>query len=108
MNRTVIVARIEHGAEAEVARIFADSDATSLPVELGVRQRSLYRLGDAYIHVVEFNGDPGAALLRGRDLPGFRQISADLNRFIRPYDEANWRSPQDAVAHEFYRWNASS
>jgi cyclase len=108
MNRTIIVARIRPDAEPDVAEIFGKSDATSLPHELGVRQRTLYSLRDIYLHVIEFEHDPGQALRRGPELPGFRQISADLRPFIQPYDEANWRSPQDAMAREFYRWSATT
>ncbi|MEH1125640.1 TcmI family type II polyketide cyclase [Micromonospora sp. CPCC 206061] len=106
MNRTVIVARIQPDAEKAVARVFAESDATALPHDLGVESRSLYSLGDLYLHVIEFHDNPAEALRKAPQLPAFRQISADLSAFIRPYDEDNWRSPQDAVAREFYSWRA--
>lgn len=106
MNRTVIVARIQPDSEPAVARVFADSDATALPRELGVQARSLYSLGDLYLHVIDFRDDPAEALRRAPQLPAFRRISADLSAFIRPYDEATWRSPADAIANEFYSWRA--
>jgi cyclase len=90
-----------------VAEIFKNSDATALPHELGVEHRSLYSLGEIYLHAIDFRVDPAQALHRARGLPAFDKISADLRRFIRPYDEAEWRSPQDAVAREFYRWSAT-
>lgn len=107
MYRSIIVARIQPNAESAVAEVFANSDATSLPQELGVRRRSLYSLNDIYLHVVDFHQDPAETLRRAPDLPGFRQISTDLKPYIRAYDEENWRTPQDAVAKEFYRWDAS-
>src|SRR5687767_13343165 len=106
MNRTIIVARIQPEAERAVADVFAASDATSLPHDMGVQQRALYSLQDVYLHVIDFHGDPAEALRRGQDLPGFRQISSDLKPYIRPYDEQRWRTPQDAVAKQFYRWSA--
>ncbi|WP_395728603.1 TcmI family type II polyketide cyclase [Nakamurella sp.] len=106
MNRTLIVARIRPGAQEHVAEIFAQSDATSLPHEIGVSTRSLYTLNDVYIHVVEMRQDAEQALRGARSLPAFRRISADLDPYIRPYDPASWRSPQDAIAHEFYSWTA--
>jgi cyclase len=106
VNRTIIVARIKPNAEPDVAEVFATSDTTSLPHDLGVERRALYSLRDIYLHVIDFREDPAQALRRAPDLPAFRQISADLSRFIRPYDEQHWRSPQDAVAREFYRWSA--
>lgn len=107
MNRTIIVARIQPDAHNAVAGIFAASDATSLPQELGVRERSLYSLQDIYLHVIDFDGDPGEALRRGSQLPGFRQISNDLRPYILPYDAERWRTPQDAVAKQFYGWSAN-
>jgi len=104
MNRTVIVARIKPDAEQSVARIFAESDATSLPHDLGVESRSLYSLGELYLHVIDFRADPAAALRKGPELAGFKRISDDLRAYISPYDEATWKSPQDAVAREFYHW----
>ncbi|MEP6559457.1 MAG: TcmI family type II polyketide cyclase [Nakamurella sp.] len=106
MNRTLIVARMLPGAQDKVRDIFAASDATSLPREIGVSSRSLYTLNDIYIHVVEMRGDTGLALRQARELPAFRRISSDLDPYITPYDPANWRSPQDALAREFYSWSA--
>lgn len=106
MNRTLIVARIRPGAQDKVAEIFAESDATSLPHEIGVATRSLYTLDDIYIHVVEMRRDAGQALGAARILPAFRRISADLDPYIKPYNPSTWRSPQDAIAREFYSWTA--
>jgi cyclase len=108
MHRTIIVARMRSDAQVAVAEIFQESDATSLPHQIGVQHRSLYSLGDIYLHVVEFRDDAEATLRRSRELPGFQQISQKLSAFIKPYDERNWRSPQDAVAREFYRWSATN
>lgn len=106
MNRTIIVARIEPNAERSVADVFAASDATSLPYDLGVQQRTLYSLQDIYLHVIDFDQEPGEALRKAAKLPGFRQISEELKPFIKPYDPQTWRTPQDAVAKQFYRWSA--
>ncbi|GIH09566.1 hypothetical protein Rhe02_76330 [Rhizocola hellebori] len=107
MNRTIIVARIQPDAERAVANVFAASDATSLPRDLGVRHRALYSLQDIYLHVIDFDEDPGVAMRKAVKLPGFRQISEELKPFIKPYDEQRWRTPQDAVANQFYRWSAT-
>jgi cyclase len=105
MSRTLIVARIQPGTEPEVARIFAASDASPLPAQIGVRERVLYSLGDLYVHVVDLHEDGAQALTRARELPGFRQISRDLTPYISPY-LSSWSGPQDAVARPFYRWRA--
>jgi cyclase len=72
MYRSIIVARIRPNVQQDVAKVFAESDATSLPLDL--------------------------------DMPGFKEISGNLRPYIHAYDEENWRTPQDAVAKEFYHW----
>jgi cyclase len=106
MYRSLIVAKINPGAEGEVARIFAQSDQTDLPVTVGVRRRQLYSLGDLYIHLLETT-EPGArALGTARHHEEFDRISARLRPFISPY-LPTWRSPADAVATCFYSWENS-
>lgn len=104
VKRGLIVARIKPGAEDEVARIFAESDATELPALAGVRHRSLFVLDDIYVHYVETAADFEAAVHDVRDHPLFREISRRLDEYIAPYDPATWRSPKDATAREFYSW----
>ncbi|MFE9441170.1 TcmI family type II polyketide cyclase [Streptomyces sp. NPDC006602] len=104
MNRSLIIARITPGTEAEVGRVFAASDATDLPREIGVRERSLYSLGDLYVHLVEFDRDTEDAMAVAQQLPGFRDISRQLDPFISAYDPQTWRSPKDAMARRFYHW----
>jgi cyclase len=104
IKRGVIVARIKPGAEEEVAKIFAESDATELPKLAGVRHRSLFVLGDIYVHYVETDDEFAGAVDAIRDNPLFKEISAKLDAFISPYDPETWRSPKDAQAREFYSW----
>lgn len=106
MNRAVIVARMRPGTEADIRRIFAQSDRTSLPHELGVVRRSLYAFGEVYLHLIDLVDDPGRSLSTATNLPAFRKIGTDLKPFIRPYYPATWRSPNDAMAREFYHWSA--
>jgi cyclase len=104
VNRLIIAAKLRPGDEGEISRIFAESDAGPLPVALGVRERSLYSLGDLYLHLVEFTGDAESAMATARDDPAFRDVSRKLQPFVRPYDPRTWRSPADAMARQFYRW----
>jgi cyclase len=106
IQRGVIVARIKPDAEAQVAALFAESDAGELPVLAGVRHRSLYTLGDVYVHLVEIDGDVGEAVADVRDHPLFKALSEKLEPYIQPYDPATWRSPKDAMARRFYSWDA--
>jgi cyclase len=97
----LIVAKIEPGAEKDVARIFAESDRTHLPSVAGVVHRSLYSLGDVYIHLLETKRDSRAMLDEVRRDPEFKRVSERLDPFVRPYLDT-WRSPQDALARCFY------
>ena len=59
MYRSIIVARIRPNMQQSVAKVFAESDATSLPHDLGVVSRSLYSLNDVYLHVIDMKNEPG-------------------------------------------------
>jgi cyclase len=104
VQRGVIVARIKPGAEEEVARIFAESDATELPKITGVRHRSLWVLDDIYIHLVETDDDFASAVDHVRNHELFQDISRKLDPHITPYNPETWKSPRDAQAKQFYRW----
>jgi len=106
IQRGVIVARIRPGAQEQVAALFAESDAGELPVLAGVRHRSLFALGDVYVHLVEIEGDVGEAVADVRDHPAFKELSRKLEAYIEPHDPATWRSPKDAMAQRFYSWDA--
>ncbi|MDG4819698.1 TcmI family type II polyketide cyclase [Micromonospora sp. WMMD956] len=104
MDRSLIVAKVVPDAEERVAEIFAESDATELPHLAGVRHRSLYRLGDLYVHLLETER-PGETAVEGiREHPEFARVSARLRPYVSPY-LPTWRSPRDAMARCFYRWD---
>jgi cyclase len=105
VKRGCIIARIKPGCEADVARVFAESDATELPQMTGVRHRSLFVLEDIYVHYVEMDADFDQSVANVRDHPLFREISKKLEPFIQPYNPETWKSPKDATAREFYAWD---
>jgi hypothetical protein len=108
-NRSLIVARLEPGAAEHVARLFAASDAAGdLPRSVGARCRHLFQYRDLYFHYVEFAGSSRDAVASARERPDFRQLSRELDDFVKPYDPATWRSPADAMAREFYTWTATN
>lgn len=107
-NQIVIVARIKPNAEADVARIFAESDEQGdLPAKMGVTGRWLYSIDDIYLHLLE-RTDPAfnETVRENHHLHAFAQIMEDLRPYISAYNPDTWRSPEDAVATEFYRWRA--
>ncbi|MDG4766474.1 TcmI family type II polyketide cyclase [Solwaraspora sp. WMMD406] len=103
---TVIVGRIKPGAEDNVARIFAESDAGTLPVEMDVTARWLYSIDDVYVHLLERSVPHSADDARIHDKPKFGKIMEELSPYISPYNQDAWRGPTDAVAKEYYRWRA--
>lgn len=105
MDRSLIVAKVAPDAERHVARIFADSDRTDLPIVAGIAHRSLYRLYDVYIHLIETVDSGEAALERARAHPEFAAVSERLRPYISAY-LPTWRTPRDALARCFYRWDA--
>jgi cyclase len=108
VKRGVIVAKIKPGAEAKVAEIFAESDASELPTLAGVRHRSLFVLEDVYIHLVEMDDEFTESVSNVRDHPLFKDVSKKLEPYIQPYNPETWRSPRDATAREFYTWDAEA
>ena len=105
MQRCLIVAKVVPSAEDRIGEIFAESDRTGLPGIAGVRHRSLYRLDDLYVHLMETEHTGADPVEAARHHPEFARISERLRPFIMPY-LPTWRSPQDAVARCFYHWDA--
>ncbi|MFC0006527.1 TcmI family type II polyketide cyclase [Micromonospora siamensis] len=106
MSRLLIVSRISPGSEGRVAQIFAESDATELPALTGVRHRSLYCLHDLLVHLVETAQVDADALAAARSHPLYLQVNERLSAHTTSY-LPTWRSPRDAVAGCFYRWDAT-
>lgn len=114
MNRLLIVGRmtpeaggqVGPGTEQRIAQIFAESDQTELPAITGARHRSLYCLGDLYVHLVELDGAGPAGLPAAATHPLFRQLNERLSSCTTPY-LSTWRSPRDSMARCFYTWDAA-
>lgn len=104
VHRTLIVARISDGAKNAVADLFARSDATDLPHQVGVRERTLFEFHGLYFHLIDADSDVRTGVEAIRDDPTFVKLSADLEPYISPYDPQQWRSPADAMARSFYHW----
>lgn len=109
MHSTLIVARLQPSASTDVARLFADFDATGMPHRMGTRRRQLFSYRGLYFHLQDFDQDDGGARIEeARTDPRFIGISNDLKPFIQAYDPETWRSPADAMASRFYSWEASA
>jgi hypothetical protein len=55
VHQTMIIARMAPADADKVAEIFGRYDATSMPHEIGVRNRSLYQFHDIYVHLIDFD-----------------------------------------------------
>jgi hypothetical protein len=106
VHQTMIIARMAPADADQVAAVFGRYDATSMPHEIGVRHRSLFRFHDLYVHLIDFDRPVPEAMQIAQSLPAFRAVSQDLKPFIAAYDP-NWRSPEDAMAKRFYHWAAA-
>lgn len=106
MERALIVARMQPSSAAEVARLFAESDATDLPMVAGTVSRTLLQFHDLYFHLTEVKKSREETIADIREHPEFVRLSKALTEHISPYDPQTWKSPADAMAHEFYRWDA--
>ncbi|MDT0266139.1 TcmI family type II polyketide cyclase [Streptomyces sp. DSM 44915] len=108
MHSTLIVARLAPGASQEqVAELFGSFDATDMPHRMGTRRRQLFSFRGLYFHLQDFDSDDGTARIEDAKADErFVRISEDLKPHIAAYDPATWRSPADAVADRFYRWEA--
>lgn len=106
MEYTIIVARMASDSAGQVRSIWADSDATELPALLGVQHRRVYQFHGLYFHLIAAEAGLGERLREVRAHALFSDVNEKLKPYITAYDPATWRGPQDAMAKEFYAWNA--
>ncbi|MEU6933416.1 TcmI family type II polyketide cyclase [Streptomyces sp. NPDC046385] len=104
MHHALIVARMAPDSAPAIADVFAASDRGELPHLVGVTRRSLFQFGDVYLHLIESERDPAPAIAKLTGHPEFRDTSEKLSAYVSAYDPETWRSPKDAMAHCFYRW----
>ncbi|ARQ69512.1 TcmI family type II polyketide cyclase [Streptomyces marincola] len=105
MYSTLIVARMKPGAADDIARVFADFDATDMPHVMGTRRRELFTYQGLYFHLQDFDSEDGHEnIADARSHPLFVKVSAEMRPFVDPYDPETWKSPADAMATRFYRW----
>ncbi|MEV6479327.1 TcmI family type II polyketide cyclase [Streptomyces sp. NPDC051576] len=109
MHSTLIVARMRPAASDDVARLFTDFDATEMPQRMGTRRRQLFAYRGLYFHLQDFDAADGSERIEeAKTDPRFVRISEDLKPYIEAYDPTTWRSPADAMATRFYRWEAGA
>jgi cyclase len=107
VNRVLIVARMAEQAAGKVADLWRESDATDLPYLVGVRSRSIFQFHGLYFHLIESETPVGGRIENVRSHPLFDDVNTKLAEFVKAYDPETWRAPKDAMAQQFYSWQAS-
>lgn len=104
---TLMIARMDPQHATAVAALFAESDATELPLRMGVRRRTLFHFNGIYAHLIEASGEieQNIAWARVRS-PLFRDVSRKLDEYITPYSPATWTGPLDSRSTPFYSWHS--
>jgi cyclase len=106
MQYTLIVARMAPEDSDRVAGIWGESDATDLPHLVGVKHRRLFRFHGLYFQLIGAEQPLDDRIDEVRGHPLFQDVNEKLKPHIRAYDPQTWRGPRDAMAKEFYTWNA--
>ena len=106
MQYTLIVARMAPENRQRVHDVWAESDATELPHLVGVRHRRLFAFHGLYFQLIGSDQPVGRRIEGVRGHPLFQDVNDKLKPLIGAYDPATWRAPSDAMAKEFYAWNA--
>lgn len=111
MHRLLVIGRVLPGREDELAKIFAEADGGDLPSATGVRHRSIYRIGDLYLHLTETDSTR-TQVEQGQDHPALLRVADRLAECTTPYPVPEQYVPQSVTPHHatascFYRWEAS-
>jgi polyketide synthesis cyclase len=101
----VIVNTQREADSPEVSRLFAESDATELPHNMGTLRRQIYLYRGVYLHVQDFTEADSKAVISAtweEADPRFLQLVDDLVQIIPPYDPAG-----GSLAERVYHWSAA-
>lgn len=105
MVRSMIIGRLRPGVVKEqIIHAFQISDATELPHMIGVHCRSVFILGDIYVHLIEAEVPVEAVLTTMKDNFLFKSVKQDLDQFI----ESLAPELYPGIAEEIYSWSAEA
>lgn len=100
-SRMLMVSRMDPASADIVATLFGEHDRNSLPVELGLRSRTLLHYQGLTMHLIQAEEDFFGDLRRLHDDPSFQALNDALARHMSPIVQ-DWQGPQDSRAWEFY------
>jgi cyclase len=103
MYNGVIIGRLRPNVQKEeIIKAFQLSDNTELPHLIGVSRRSVFLLGDIYVHLIEAEMPLTDVLHVMKDHPLFIDVKQDLDRCVAPVTPELY----PGIAHEIYSWSA--
>jgi hypothetical protein len=88
----------------EVSRLFAESDATDIPHNMGTLRRQIYLWRGIYLHIQDFADADSIKVISAvweEGDPRFLKLVDDLTEVIPPYDPEG-----TSLATRFYHWAA--
>lgn len=104
MARGMIIGRLRPGAQKqEIIAAFQESDATELPQLIGIQTRSVFILGDIYVHLIESETPLEVVLTDMKDHALFVDIKQRLDRCVEPLSPDLY----PGIAEEIYFWSAA-
>lgn len=101
MERLLMVSRMNPTSMDEVARLFAEHDATGVPATLGVTSRTLLHYQGLTMHLIQSEAEVLGRFDVLRADPSFNKLNNALTAHMRPLVK-DWSGVQDSQAHEFY------
>lgn len=105
MHTVVFIGRIAADAASSVSDLFAEFDASDLPILAGVRKRQMYTYHDLHINVLDFYRQPdGVQIEEMKTDPRVVAHQRKLNALVTPLRPDAWRSVADSAAAPFYLW----
>lgn len=104
MHSTLIIAKMSGDHEGDIAKLFGAFDQTEMPGLMGTLRRQLFSYKGLYLHLQDFESEGRMAIEQARSHPLFQKISEDMRPFVEAYDPQTWKSPADAMAPSFYKW----
>lgn len=104
MYSGMIIGRLRPGAKKEeIIDAFQRSDTTELPHMIGVSRRSVFLLGDIYVHLVEAEMPISDVLNAMKDHPLFIDVKQELDGCIAPLAPELY----PGIATEIYSWRSN-
>ncbi|MEN2423107.1 TcmI family type II polyketide cyclase [Streptomyces rimosus] len=106
MHSVVFVGTMDADAASDVADLFAEFDASDLPIVAGACRRQMFTYHDLHINVLDFRREPDSAQIEMlKTDPRVVDHERRLNKLVAPLRPDTWRGAADSAAMPFYLWH---